>query len=541
MSQSESNPTPVLLDPLRLIGRTLGDFTIERLIGRGGMGEVFLARQISLQRSVALKLLKPELAADQQYLRRFEAEAQSLAPISHPNIVSVYAIGKQDGYHYIALEFVRGIDLRRLIEQRGALDESVALRIARLVAAALVRAGEAGIVHRDIKPENVLLTRKGEVKVADFGLARSAQTQDVRLTQTGVTMGTPLYMSPEQIQGQPIDVRSDLYSLGIVCYQMLAGEPPYRGQTAMSVAIQHVHGMPDPLAGIRPDVRPEFLAIIGRLMAKSPADRYQSAKEVFRDLEKLSRGDSIDQPQGFGIDLTRTDFNPSPSSSLAKRTAPIRRWLQTMMAPPYRPGFALVTMLMALATGAALAAALRITSDFPMHVANVMDVPRQENGFMQYSYAQAQSDPFEKEKARWAVLVRHLGDDTYPLLAARELVDYYLSTERIAELERLGDFLTEREDLTMRTVGELVNALVQTQTSNWSKANRTLDQMLSIAERREWPPNETVDWIARQFFLADRMIAQAENRPPATTTQRRDRFWKVFRPKETDRPPTSTP
>ncbi|MBY0587775.1 protein kinase [bacterium] len=535
MSESEITPPPILLDPLRLIGRTLGDFMIERIIGRGGMGEVFLARQISLDRHVALKILKPELAGDQQYLKRFEAEARSLAPISHPNIVSVYAIGENDGLHFIALEFVRGIDLRRFIEQKGALEEPVALRIARLVASALVRAGEAGIVHRDIKPENVLLTRQGDVKVADFGLARSSQTQDVRLTQTGVTMGTPLYMSPEQIQGQPIDVRSDLYSLGIVCYQMLAGEPPFRGQTAMAVAIQHVHGSPDPLGTIRPDVDPGFLAIIGRLMAKSPADRYQSASDVSDDLEKLSRGEALELPRN-GINLLGRSPSSSKLSTVARQRRPIPQAIRQAIArwcqPPYRSWFAGGTMLLALLVGSALAAGARRFIEVPLRVASVMDIPKQENGFMQYGYANAMADPLDKERGLWAVLLRHLGDDTYPLLSARQLTDYYLSTERAPELDRLGRYLGEREDLTMRTVGELVQGLARVEEENWTQADRQLDRMLAMAERRAWSNGETVDWMARKFFLADRMIAQATKRSTEATTQRRQRFWKVFQSKE---------
>ena len=529
MSESEPTPPPIVLDPVRLIGQTLGDFVVERLLGRGGMGEVYLARQISLPRNVALKILRPELAGDQQYLRRFEAEAHSLAPIQHPNIVSVYAIGKQEGLHFIALEYVRGIDLRRFIEQKGALEEAVALRIARLVAAALVRAAEAGIVHRDIKPENVLLTRQGEVKVADFGLARTTEHEDVRLTQTGVTMGTPLYMSPEQIQGHPIDSRSDLYSLGIVCYQMLAGEPPFRGQTAMSVAIQHVHGTPDPLGEIRPDVRPEFLAIIGRLMAKSPADRYQSAHDVYKDFERISRGESLTFPTGLGIDLDGRGVEVS-RSALQRTVRPVRRLWGLLSRPPYRGWFAVGSMVLAILMGGLVAGLVRRSTELPRQVAGVLEVPKQENGFMQFNYADSLKDPVERERALWAVLVRHRGDDTYPLLAARKLADYYLSTERGTELDRLGVFLADREDLTLQTVGKLIRGISEVERQNWAEGDRRLEEMLSTAERKEWGSGETVDWVARHFFLTDRLIADGTNRPANEAVARRARFWKVFLP-----------
>jgi hypothetical protein len=529
MSESEPTPPPIVLDPVRLIGQTLGDFVVERLLGRGGMGEVYLARQISLPRNVALKILKPELAGDQQYLKRFEAEAHSLAPIQHPNIVSVYAIGKQDGLHFIALEYVRGIDLRRFIEQKGALEEAVALRIARLMAAALVRASEAGIVHRDIKPENVLLTRKGDVKVADFGLARTTAQEDVRLTQTGVTMGTPLYMSPEQIQGQQIDSRSDLYSLGIVCYQMLAGEPPYRGQTAMSVAIQHVHGTPEPLSEIRPDVRPEFLAIIGRLMAKSPSDRYQSAQEVYKDFERISRGESLTFPTGLGIDLDGRG-NETSRSALQQTVRPVWRLWGWLTRPPYRRWFATGSMVLSLLLGGLAAGVIRRSTELPRQVAGVMEVPKQENGFMQFNYADSLKDPADRERALWAVLVRHRGDDTYPLLAARQLADYYLSTERGTELDRLGVYLADREDLTLQTVGKLIRAISEVERQNWSKANERLEEMLTTAERKEWVSGETVDWLARHFFLTDRLVASGTDRSSDETVARRNRFWRVFLP-----------
>ena len=161
----------------------------------------------------------------------------------------------------------------------------------RQVAAALERAGELGIVHRDIKPENILLTRKGEVKVTDFGLSRCFATEaPLNLTQSGVTMGTPLYMWPEQVRGQPIDPRTDIYSFGVTCYHMLAGEPPFRGTTAFDVAVQHVQGEPRPLGSLRPDLPPELCAVVHKMMARRPEDRYQSARDILNDLSRFKDG-----------------------------------------------------------------------------------------------------------------------------------------------------------------------------------------------------------------------------------------------------------
>src|SRR5215469_233950 len=212
-------------------GKTLGDFRLLRRLGRGGMGEVYVAEQSSLKRKVALKLLRADLAADANALKRFKAEAEAVARATHANIVQVYAIGETEGLHYMALEYVEGKNLREYLEKKGTPEALVALSIMRQVAAALQRASELGIIHRDIKPENILVTKKGEVKVADFGLSRifADNQQPLNLTQSGVTMGTPLYMSPEQVEGKPVDPRTDIYSFGVTCYHLLAGRPPFRG------------------------------------------------------------------------------------------------------------------------------------------------------------------------------------------------------------------------------------------------------------------------------------------------------------------------
>src|SRR5438477_4222174 len=232
---SVSAPTDPLLGSPDWSGKNLGDFHLLRRLGQGGMGQVYLAEQISLKRKVAIKTMRTDLAVSAVSLQRFKAEAEAIARLNHANIVQVYAIGEEAGLHYMALEYVEGRNLREFLSKKGPPELPLALSIMRQVAAALQRAGELGIVHRDIKPENILLTRRGEVKVADFGLSRCyADGQPAtHLTQPGLTMGTPLYMSPEQIQGNPVDPRSDIYSFGVSCYHMLTGQPPFRGQTAL--------------------------------------------------------------------------------------------------------------------------------------------------------------------------------------------------------------------------------------------------------------------------------------------------------------------
>jgi serine/threonine-protein kinase len=292
----EASPPPETPEPLvDLTGRTLGDFQILRKLGQGGMGYVYLARQLSLKREVALKFLRKDLTENPVALQRFQAEAEAVARISHPNIVQVYSLGEQDGFRYMALEYVEGRNLRDFLERKGALDLPVALTILRQVAAALQRAGELGLVHRDIKPENILLNRKAEVKVTDFGLSRyfAGARKPLSLTQSGMTLGTPLYMSPEQVQGKAVDHRSDLYSFGVTAYHALAGEPPFRGQNAFDVAVQHVQKEPEPLEHLRPDLPADLGAVVRKLMAKNPDDRYQSAKDVMRELARIQKGLSL--------------------------------------------------------------------------------------------------------------------------------------------------------------------------------------------------------------------------------------------------------
>jgi serine/threonine-protein kinase len=271
-----------------LSGQQLGDLRLLRRLGRGAMAEVYLAEQCQLKRRVAVKILKPELADDRTYLKRFEREAQAAASLVHANIVQIHEVGHSDGLHYIVQEYIAGLNLGQWIARSGPLDLGRALSIMRQVAAALAKAADEGVVHRDIKPENILLTPAGEVKVADFGLARIACEDDAaHLTQIGITMGTPLYMSPEQVEGKPLDCRSDLYSFGVTCYHMLAGHPPFVGETALAVAVQHLKQQPQTLESLRPDLPPPLCRIVHKLLVKELDGRCQSPRELLRELRRV--------------------------------------------------------------------------------------------------------------------------------------------------------------------------------------------------------------------------------------------------------------
>jgi serine/threonine-protein kinase len=273
-----------------LSGREIGNFRFLRRLGKGAMAEVYLAEQWQLKRWVAVKVLKPELAGDGTYLRRFELEAQAAAKLVHANIVQIHEVGESDGLHYIVQEYVQGQNLRDWLARNGPPLLQPALSIMRQIAAALSKAAEQGVVHRDIKPENIMITAAGEVKVADFGLARVLSENGAAataLTQVGITMGTPLYMSPEQVEGRPLDHRSDLYSFGVLCYHLLTGKPPFTGDTALAVAVQHVKNQPTALETLRPDLPPALCRVVHHMLAKDPEQRWASCRELLRELYRI--------------------------------------------------------------------------------------------------------------------------------------------------------------------------------------------------------------------------------------------------------------
>jgi serine/threonine-protein kinase len=366
MTQPASSPGPAAAKaadaPAQdFTGRTLGDFRLLRKVGQGGMGQVYLAEQVSLKRKVALKILRPELAANKDSLTRFKAEAEAVAKATHANIVQVYAFGESNGIAYMALEFVEGRNLKEYLAKKGPPDLFICMSIMRQVAAALQRAGELGITHRDIKPENILLTRKGEVKVADFGLARCLEGDQpvLSLTQSGITMGTPLYMSPEQVEGRPLDPRSDIYSFGATCYHMLVGQPPYQGATPYSVAYQHVKGTPPPLSKVRPDLPEGLCGIVQKMMEKDPDQRYQTGRDLLRDMVRLR--ESLGGSQA-AISIPTINVEAVPMVS----TAPLDAVPETsgrLRHHAVLAGFAIGAVLLGAAAGALAGRAQRRSAD----------------------------------------------------------------------------------------------------------------------------------------------------------------------------------
>ena len=269
-------------------------YEIHKRVGRGGMADVFLARDRLLDRQVAIKVLFPEFAVDPNFVERFRREAQAAANLSHPNIVNVYDWGKYEGTYFIAMEYVQGRTLAEILKSNRRLTAKQAAEIASEVAAALGFAHEAGLAHRDIKPANILIGTNGQVKVADFGIARAMNSAtESNLTQVGSVMGTASYFSPEQAQGAQPDPRSDLYSLGIVMYEMVAGKPPFTGENPVSIAYKQVHDQPVPLNKFVDGIPRAFEAIVAKLLAKDPKLRYSSAHALRDDLRRFRNGEQV--------------------------------------------------------------------------------------------------------------------------------------------------------------------------------------------------------------------------------------------------------
>ncbi|MFF5184637.1 serine/threonine-protein kinase [Streptomyces sp. NPDC000345] len=302
--------------PSDLIGRQIAGYRVEREIGRGGMAVVFRARDLRLERTVALKLLAPELARNDTFRKRFTHESRVAAGLDHPHIVPVFEAGETEGVLYIAMRYVEGNDLRHLLDREGPLPLSTAVRIAAQVASALDAAHDHGLVHRDVKPGNILVSQGTDsdhpehVYLTDFGLTKKSLSL-TGFTTVGQFVGTLDYVAPEQISGRPVDGRCDVYSFACVVYETLAGHPPFRREEDMALLWAHQEDEPPPLTEARPDLPARVDAVFAQALAKSPEDRHETCRAFVAALRAAGRGDqSARHPRTEVVGLPATPPRP---------------------------------------------------------------------------------------------------------------------------------------------------------------------------------------------------------------------------------------
>ncbi|WP_175957230.1 Stk1 family PASTA domain-containing Ser/Thr kinase [Schaalia sp. Marseille-Q2122] len=372
-----------------------GRYEVRSLIGRGGMAEVNLGFDTRLNRIVAIKRLRTDLARDSVFQARFRREAQSAASLNHPNIVAVYDTSEEDvitpdgstvSVPYIVMEYVEGHTVKDLLSDGTAVPIDEAVEIASGVLSALAYAHTANLVHRDIKPGNIMLTNDGKVKVMDFGIARALTDSQATMTQTNAVVGTAQYLSPEQARGEQVDPRSDLYAVGVLLFELLTGQPPFRGDSAVSVAYQHVSSLPPAPSTLAADVPESLDRVVMKAMAKDPADRYESAAVMRTDLTRAMHGMDVDAPAtevwGAPSEVTATIPMPPPVSAMRARptettTAPSFAQVTTPEAPERKKPVALLVSLVVLLVLALVGGGfLLFGGDTPQSDETLVEVPR---------------------------------------------------------------------------------------------------------------------------------------------------------------------
>lgn len=323
------------------IGRVLaGRYQINGFIGEGGMSRVWRALDQNTGKNVAVKVLREEYSEDESFIRRFDREAQAASRMSHPNIVNLLDVGvEEDGTRYLVMEYVQGKTLKRFIQESGALRPEIAAQIIIRVLAALQHAHQNGVVHRDIKPQNILIDKEGTVKVADFGIARMANAQTVNQTDESV-MGSVYYFSPEQARGAAVDARSDIYSVGVVFYEMLTGKVPFTGDTPVAIAMQHLQTAPIPPAEVNPSVSSALDFVVLHAMEKKPRRRYQTAEEMLRDVRL-----AMEHPDTILAAREEAERREKAERERERKDKSVRRRVRVMRA-------ALVTVFSLLLVGA---------------------------------------------------------------------------------------------------------------------------------------------------------------------------------------------
>ncbi|MEM8735952.1 MAG: serine/threonine-protein kinase [Planctomycetota bacterium] len=442
------------------IGSRVGPYRVERSLGQGGMSHVYYAIHEDLRRPAAIKILKSSLAEDELNLQRFMNEARSAASLVHPNIVQVYDVGKDATVHYIAQEYVAGVNLAQYLQPDPAEEASKSaateqkdpaerpmgieetLSILLQILGALAKAATSSIVHRDIKPENIMLTPDGEAKVADFGLARSHIGEDPKLTRAGTTLGTPMYMSPEQIKGEEVDSRSDLYSLGVTLFHMLAGRPPFSGDTPLALAMLHTQSAAPSLSEFRPDAPASLVELVERLLRKGKDERPASPEEVQQFLQSNRQGDLATFWPEQTVPL------PKATASSAATTMQATAALQTAISSRRRLSSGISTpvriLLGLLGFLAFFAAGFLLSFEQPFQASNLYEgVPRKATISEQYRHALLSNDTRTSREAKWRAVKEYfpqakssLYSDLASIQLARALHRKKDSLKALQELDR---------------------------------------------------------------------------------------------------------
>ena len=346
------------------IGRVLaGRYQINGFIGEGGMSRVWRALDQNTGKNVAVKVLREEYSEDESFIRRFDREAQAASRMSHPNIVNLLDVGvEEDGTRYLVMEYVQGKTLKRFIQESGALRPEIAAQIIIRVLAALQHAHQNGVVHRDIKPQNILIDKEGTVKVADFGIARMANAQTVNQTDESV-MGSVYYFSPEQARGAAVDARSDIYSVGVVFYEMLTGKVPFTGDSPVAIAMQHLQTAPIPPAEVNPSVSSALDFVVLHAMEKKPRRRYQTAEEMLRDVRL-----AMEHPDTILAARAEAERREKAERERERRNKSVRRRVRVMRA-------ALVTVFSLLLVGAIIGTGYFAVQRVVDEKSNLVEVP----------------------------------------------------------------------------------------------------------------------------------------------------------------------
>lgn len=529
-------PKPSRLADHDLSQRELGDYRLLRRLGRGAMAEVYLAEQRSLQRQIAFKVLKSDLATDATYVKRFHMEARAAASLVHPAIVQIYEVGCIDGVHFIAQEYVQGQNLAERLARQGPPDLATAVRIMRQVAAALAKSAEQGIVHRDIKPENLMLSRTGEVKVADFGLARVTQQADtLKLTQVGITMGSPLYMSPEQVEGKPLDPRSDIYSFGVTSYQMLAGRPPFLGDTALAVAVQHLKSEPERLENLRPDLPLGLCRIIHKMLAKDPAGRYANGAELLRELRGLSI-QSLEADWPEELDQWNTAEMVALTSARSAATQQLAALMQTSDTPlPItRRRLFWIALAAAFVSGGILAWPSREPSLLAGAKEVGTNIERQTTATDQYEMAMR----LGTDEAFLAVVEYFPSDDYHVRLARKQLAHGWINRDRIFDALPQLELLARDPEPEFRAYGLGGQFVVYSMHGKSKQAADRLHELLPLRKRLD-----TFD-----MAMTRRVLQRLRQTPPSNPQDAREAgLWQAeHAPKDPgaagqERPPIASP